>query len=353
MGTGTGPSEATIEPFDAGAASDDELRPWHDLLVEIDLEERPAERPLPFEELCDDVRHVPSYRVSRRWLARADDGVVLAAAGLHYALVDENRDQASISLIVRPDARRQGHASRLLAPVLEEARAQARTMLSLEALQGGPGVGFLHAIGALQKRVWRESDMTTKAIDRDLMQSWVDRAPERASDYELIGWDQRTPEEHLQAFSDLTNVMNTSPREDFEEEDWVNTPEQQAEREQTHLDAGSEWWTLVARHRPTGAFAGYTQLHFARWRPWLAWQGDTGVDPTHRDHGLGRWLKASIALRLLDERPQVETIRTWNAGSNEPMLKINVAMGFEPTLHWTEWQAPLDVLEQNVKERLA
>ncbi|HKY75356.1 MAG TPA: hypothetical protein VJS45_04400, partial [Acidimicrobiia bacterium] len=55
--------------------------------------------------------------------------------------------------------------------------------------------------------------------------------------------------------------------------------------------------------------------------------------------GLGRWLKAVNALRLLDERPDVEFIDTWNAGSNEAMLGINVAMGFAPLENWGDWQA--------------
>ncbi|HUS61725.1 MAG TPA: GNAT family N-acetyltransferase [Acidimicrobiales bacterium] len=346
-------AQARIEPFDAGAASDDKLRPYHDLAVEIDIEERPDEPPYPFEELCDDVRHVPAHRVNRRWVARGDDGVVLASAGLHYALRDENQDQAYVHVRVRPSARRRGLGLTMIQPALEEARKQGRTTIGLESLRGGPGIGFLSALGATQKRIWRESDMTTKGIDRALLESWVERAKERAADYELLAWDQRTPAEHVQAFCDLTNVMNTAPREDYEEDDWINTPQLLLEGEQSNLDAESEWWTLVARHRTSGEFAGYTQIHFPRWRPWLAWQGDTGVDPAHRNHGLGRRLKASLALRLLDERPAVETVRTWNAGSNEAMLNINVAMGFAPKLWWTEWQAPLDTLEQNVKERLA
>lgn len=345
--------DARIEPFDAAGASDDELRPVHDLFVEIDLEERPDEPPIPFEELCDDVRHVPAHQVNRYWLLRGGDGRVHAVSGLHYALVDENKDQAFVHAMVRRDDRRQGLACRVLQPALAEARAQGRTTIGLEALEDSPGITFLAAMGAEQKRIWRESDMPTKGIDRALLQSWVDRAPERAGDYELIAWDHQTPKEHLVAFSDLTNVMNTAPKEDVEEEDWITTPEQLSDREQKRLERGGEWWTVVARHKPSGSFAGYSQLYFARWRPWLAWQGDTGVDPGHRDHGLGRWLKATIALRLLDERPAVETVRTWNAGSNEPMLKINVTMGFAPKLYWTEWRAPLDLLEQNVKERLA
>ena len=61
------------------------------------------------------------------------------------------------------------------------------------------------------------------------------------------------------------------------------------------------------------------------------------MDREHRNLGLGRWLKAANALRLLDERPEVTTIETWNAGVNAAMLAINHAMGFQPVAEWQEW----------------
>ena len=96
-------------------------------------------------------------------------------------------------------------------------------------------------------------------------------------------------------------------------------------------------WTACARHDSTGQLVGFTQLLASQARPWLGQQWDTGVDPAHRNLGLGRWLKAANALRLLDERPEVTTIETWNAGVNAPMLAINHAMGFHPVAEWQEW----------------
>jgi GNAT superfamily N-acetyltransferase len=71
------------------------------------------------------------------------------------------------------------------------------------------------------------------------------------------------------------------------------------------------------------------------------WQGGTAVDPTHRNKGLGRWLKAAMLQRLLDERPEVANVDTWNAGSNEPMLAINVALGFRPVKYYNARQIPV------------
>jgi len=82
-------------------------------------------------------------------------------------------------------------------------------------------------------------------------------------------------------------------------------------------------------------------LMISPFRPWMAFQWDTGVDPKHCDLGLGRWLKATNALRLLEEAPQVEEIETWNASSNASMLGINDEMGFRPVAEWQSWEMPI------------
>ena len=78
--------------------------------------------------------------------------------------------------------------------------------------------------------------------------------------------------------------------------------------------------------------------------PDLLQQGDTGVFPEFRGNGLGKWLKAEMALRIMAERAEVTRIRTENASANAPMLAINHAMGF--TLHHTNtiWQIDPDKL---------
>ncbi|HEX2865247.1 MAG TPA: hypothetical protein VHN99_11815, partial [Deinococcales bacterium] len=56
----------------------------------------------------------------------------------------------------------------------------------------------------------------------------------------------------------------------------------------------------------------------------------------------GRWLKAANLLRVLQVRPGVRVVDTYNADSNGPMLGINLEMGFRPHLAHTEWQFGLE-----------
>ena len=69
------------------------------------------------------------------------------------------------------------------------------------------------------------------------------------------------------------------------------------------VEAGREILTYVARHKPTGELAGYTNVAYRRLQPDLVEQWDTGVDPEHRNKGLGRWVKAAMALKLRETYP--------------------------------------------------
>ncbi len=91
---------------------------------------------------------------------------------------------------------------------------------------------------------------------------------------------------------------------------------------------------MALRSRP---LVGYTELGGSRRQPWLAQQGDTGVEPAHRVRGLAKWMKATNALRLLSERPDATVIETANPGVNAPMLAINHAMEFRRAAEWQEW----------------
>jgi RimJ/RimL family protein N-acetyltransferase len=77
-----------------------------------------------------------------------------------------------------------------------------------------------------------------------------------------------------------------------------------------------------------GKVVGHTQLLFPS-DDVEVYQWDTLVLPTHRGHGLGLALKVATmheAADLLDGRRR---ITTYNAASNEPMIRVNAALGFE------------------------
>ncbi|MFL6113601.1 MAG: GNAT family N-acetyltransferase [Catenulispora sp.] len=343
-----------IESVDLATAGDDIVSAVADLDVELRVEACPSEPPLVPATLIATYRNPPSFARMKTWLAWSEGGELAGCIRLRCFDRPDNRDQAHLAGGVRPSWRRQGIAGRLLLPpALDAAERDGRTILNFEIPEGGPGEPFMSAMGGQRKLRLQRNVLHVADLDRDLMRRWIDRAQERASDYSLIGWDGPNPSEHAEALPQLFHVMNSAPTDDLEIEDFVFTPELVRSAQQANEAQGLRMRTLVARHDPTGELAGFTELAVSKWDPTLGWQGDTGVDPPHRNRGLGRWLKASMILDRLAAWPDLERVETGNADSNEDMLSINVEMGFRTAMTVGNWQAPLATLQQAVAVRRA
>jgi GNAT superfamily N-acetyltransferase len=342
---------ASAVPFDAVTATDEELRALYDLVVVEHLELRSEDPVQPFDQWRTQVTTAVSWSQTPRWVVRegaASDGRILGCAVLGLGFTETNRDKAGVEVYVRPESRGQGLARALLRAAAARALDEGRVLLNGGGVTDTTATSFSEHLGAERKIVERKSRAVLADVDRSMLEEWVVRAKERAEGYSLLAWDGPVPEEYLERFVRLTEVMNTAPRDDLEMEDWVHTPERHREMEVRGAAQGNTWWTLVARHDATDALVGYTELVFPPHAPEAAWQEATAVDPTHRDKGLGRWLKATNALRLLDDKPHVRYIDTWNAFSNAPMLGINIAMGFEVVKSFSEYQIRTEALVERL-----
>jgi mycothiol synthase len=318
----------TIEELDPALMDEATLCQLAELTTIEEHELAPEDPPVTVAEEADELRVLPAFEEVHLWVARDPDGRLLGRASLWIEHREENQHLAQVWLVVRPEARRRGIGRRLLEAAIERARTRGRSTLMGMPVVGTEGAAAARALGAEAVLVNRISRLRTAELDRSLLEAWVDRAPERAAGYSLVAFDDDCPDELLERFAALMAVMNTAPRGDMDMEDEVFTPELIREFEATMAIKGTRIWTLVARDDATGDLAGYTALFFPKHRPWQVEQGDTGVDPAHRNKGLGRWLKAANLLRLLDERPEAQVVDTENADSNEPMLNINVGLGF-------------------------
>ena len=295
----------TIEELDPASLDEATLAQLAELAT---IEERafaPDDPPVEVAEVADELRVLPTFEERLLWVARDPDGRLLGRAT-------------------------QGVGRRLLDAAAGRARTAGRTTLLGASPVGSDGAAAAQTLGGESVLVERISRLRTAELDRSLLEAWVARAPERATGYSLVAWDGRCPDELLEPVAGIMAVMNTAPRGDRDMEHESYTPELIRDFEASIERKGTNVWTIAAQHDATGQLAGYTAMFFPKHRPWQAEQGDTGVDPAHRDRGLGRWLKAVNLLRLLDERPEAQVVDTGNAATNEPMLNINVALGFRP-----------------------
>ncbi len=305
-----------------------------EMVSAFDREVIPGEPDTPPAELIADLLDVPAHRhVSIAMATEAGEAV-----GTVRLVLDDtagNEDLAEIEyLIVRPERRRAGIGRALVDTVCQ--RTDRRRLRAYVPVGHSGGTGLAAAVGATPGIVDRQNRLHVADLDRQMLEGWVQRASDRAHGYSLVRFDGPCPDELLERFALLTRVMNTAPRTAGDEDVLPTSAEVRADHQALFRRMG--WvWTACAQHDATGNLVGFTQLLASRARPWLGQQWDTGVDPAHRNLGLGRWLKAATALRLMDERPEVTTIETWNAGVNATMLTINHAMGFRPVAEWQEW----------------
>jgi GNAT superfamily N-acetyltransferase len=200
------------------------------------------------------------------------------------------------------------------------------------------GAAFAAAVGGrVEGQRERQNRVATAALDRPMLERWAASSPDG---YRLVRIDDVVPDELLDVYVAMEAAMDDAPRSDSLAA-FRHTPERRRASEAGHRAAGLHQWIVCAEHVASGQLAGYTEVLLRPYKPWFVEQGDTGVLAAHRGHGLGRWLKATNALRILDERPDAQVIETWNDGSNRWMLAINDEMGFRPVATWVEVELDL------------
>lgn len=336
---------------DVKKATEREWRAMHELTVVLTREELPEDPPIPYEEWLSDLRASPSYRRTSNWLAWDSAGEKLIGSGSFTRKYrDENRHIGRLRVEIRPKHRGRGLAAPLLLPAAEAAQADGRTLVTSWVFEGGPGVAFADAVGSKTAILDYHNRLTIADVDVAMLHVWAKRATERASEYSLLFWDGKCPPDLLEKFANLQMVMNTAPRSESEEDEKI-TPEMVAEWEGLAEAEGYSPWTYVAQHDPSGDWAGYTRLWPGVYRKEFAYQDDTGVLPDHRGRGLGRWLKATMLLKVLKELPGARWIETGNATTNEAMLGINRALGFKPVLVWQNREIQIEDLLAYLRKR--
>ncbi len=332
-----------VREVELSALAEADLAGIHEIWSAIEAEDEPGDPPVPVEIVDAFLCYRPASAPMRAWVA--EEAGRIRGWGRAELWTSDNLQLGTAEAHVHPGSRRRGLGRHLLVEAVEACRADGRTSLDAFVLQGSAGVGFARRLGYEEKLVEprRRADLT--AVDRALLEAWRD---ELHPGYSLLAWEDRCPDELLAPFAELRLVMNDAPIEDFEMEDEASSPELVRDYEAAMVAGGGWRRTLCARHDATGALAGYTSVKVHAAAPWKVDQGDTAVARDHRGHGLGRWLKGTMADWLLEHRPDARVVETGNAGSNAHMIAINDAMGFRVHSVWGLWQAPLDVVAKNL-----
>jgi GNAT superfamily N-acetyltransferase len=279
----------------------------------------------PFRRTME-VRHSWDSSPQRHYLARAD-GVPVAVAEVELGEWD-NTDLVWIHLVAHPAHRRHGHGSAFLGQLIEIVHALGRSKVGGSGwdLPGTEAFALRHGFTLRQREVVRV--VRPQELAPGLVASAYAEAAPHASDYEILHLEGQAPESMLPLLSDLTAAINDAPLDDLDLEDEAYPVDRIRAYERVTIESGHRLYRVLAVHRESGEPAGHTVVAVDAERPELAQQHDTSVVRAHRGHRLGLLLKADMMRWLAEVEPQITSIDTGNAESNDHMIAINERLGY-------------------------
>lgn len=249
---------------------------------------------------------------------------------------------------VRPDQRRKGVASLWLGVLARQMDEHGSTVVGF-SVDHEEGHAFLKWLGAKPKMTEIESRLELARVDWAKVERWVHEGEQRSPQTRLEIYDGPLPEEMWADFAaQRTALLNTMPFEDLDLGDIVVTPERIREWNEQFALVGMVFHTALTREAD-GTISGMTDVEWAPYTRTHIQQQFTGVLPSARGRGIGKWLKAAMLLHIRELYPDAQWVATGNARSNAPMLKINRDLGFEPYRTAVEYQITREELGAKLK----
>ncbi len=338
-----------IRPLDIRDASPEEYAGFNDLENAIRAEVIPEDPPVPCEEEAARWRAMPDFFKEGAWAAWEPGNrrmVGLAAVDAEYT--GDNMHLADFAVEVLPEYRGRGLGRKLLGYIPSFARTHNRRLLAAQTNERVPAGGdFMRRIGGRVGFEARDSQLILADVDRSLIAAWMSRAGSLHQDFRLQLWEGPVPEEYLRSYTAvIQELINDAPHDALELEDSTHVDKTFRPFEAWEVAGGRSRWTLVAIHRADDRVVGMTDVVWSPERPGVIEQHGTGTARAFRNRGIGRWMKATMLDKILSELPRARVIRTGNAGSNAPMLKINVELGYKPFIARTIWQVETEAVEK-------
>jgi len=343
-----------FRPLDYRNLSDVEYQCLNEFRNVIRRELNPDDPPTPLEEDRQGAKNIPAFVEVEAYAVWDEAGTkILALCESAVYHTGDNEHMADFNIEVLPEHRRKGLANQALGLILNFAKTHNRRLLLAFSTDNTPASGvFLEKLGARKGLSSFTNQLKISEFDKSLVQTWLSQSEPLKAEFDLGLLDGPYPDEQIQDVASLyQEVANDQPRDNLEMEDMKFTPEFLRDIEKNIFAKGDHRWTLYLTDRSNGKVAGLTEVSWSPNRDMILYQGFTGVYPEYRSKGLGRWLKAEMMQKILSERPEVKFIRTTNANSNAPMLKINIEMGFKPYRANTVWQLETEQVEKYIEER--
>lgn len=344
--------ELTPLRVDPGSADATLWKRFHELRRLRHDELWPEDPLLPDEVIETRMKRIDPFE-SHQYFEMSRDGVMVSSfhgetvtpANPEYAT---NKHLYWADAYVRSDQRRKGAGGLWLRVLAREMDEHGCTVVGFNA-EHQEGHEFLAWLGAKPKLTEIESRLALAGVDWTMVERWVDEGQARSPETRLEIYDGPLPEEMWPDFAaQRTALLNTMPFEDLDLGDIVVTPARIREWNEQSALAHKVLHNVLTRE-PDGSISGMTDVEWAPYSRTHIQQEFTGVLPSARGRGIGKWIKAAMLLHIRELYPDAQWVVTGNAHSNAPMLKINRALGFQPYRTAVEYQITRDELGAKLK----
>jgi GNAT superfamily N-acetyltransferase len=280
-------------------------------------------------------------------LSALDASGATVGIGLCEAPQRDNRHSASIDVRVRPDRRRRGIGTAVVAEAERRLAADGRTVVNglfevpTAQLDSSPAAPFARHLGFEATLAGNRRHLALP-LDPALRARLGDEVARASGGYRTFTFVAPWPEQYLDDQCELNRRMSTdqpSGDEFFEEEVW--DAERVAEMDRVTAAQGLTRLVAVAEDIDSGHLVAFSSLALPLDHPAEAWQWATLVLREHRGHRLGLAVKLANLDSLAAVAPAVALVITGNAQENAPMIAVNDMLGFEVAATGTFWQKRL------------
>ncbi len=268
-------------------------------------------------------------------VGRDEDGAVVATALMFVPLLD-NLDKVYADLAVLPEHRGRGYGDAMLTGLLDAAGAESRALLIVagyypyDADETHPVRAFAARRGfsPANSEVRRTLELP---IEDARLDAWAAAAAAHHEGYRLETHLDIVPEALRASLVDLINQLAVdAPTGDVDFDAGQRTVAVYEEQCVQRRATGRRVLETVAVHRGQAVAhstlsippAGESLPHLSQW--------GTYVHREHRGHRLGMATKVRNLAVLQRDFPERTLVHTTNSPANEPMLAINIDLGFIP-----------------------
>lgn len=310
--------ESLLETLNAGLTADLPEDPlWQDSsLREYLAETMPGER-----------------RIS--WIAEAEPG----ADGRPGPIVGHVNvlllgDIGVVEVLVHPRARRGGLGRQLLAKAARRAYYEGFSSIGAEVVGDTPAVHFYQSLGFAREYVEVRSVLRLSTVD------WLalgEMATGIRPGYRIEYCPGGLPDDLIEPYARAKAELRELDDGDLDLRPSSFDPQRLRDSLACLHRRGMKPYIVLAIHGETGEVAGLTEVVVPAQHPTRADQYDTIVARDHRGYGIDRAVKARMLFELRSAEPKLCEVQTWNAQFNEPMLKVNAEIGFQPDRDWCEY----------------